>query len=66
MKNALVRSAFGVSVSVLLFGLWRGGVWIDSLMTMRTPLHFTCHWWASLIVCPCLGVLAGVLYDQQA
>lgn len=66
MKNVLFRIAFGVSVSFLLFGLWRGGVWIDSLMTMRTPLYFTFHSWASLIVCPFLGALAGVFYDYKA
>jgi len=64
MKNVMFRVVLGVSVSVLLFVLWRGGVWIDSLMTMRTPLYFTLHAWASAIVCPCCGLLAGVLYDQ--
>jgi hypothetical protein len=62
--NVLSRIAVGVSVAVLLFGLWRGGVWLDSLMTLRTPLYFTLHSWVSAIVCPCCGLLAGALYDK--
>jgi hypothetical protein len=65
MKNVLVRISVGIVCSLALFAFWRCGVWLDSLMTMRTPLFFTLHSWASAIVSPFAGVLAAVLYEPN-
>lgn len=64
MKNVIIRCAISLIVGVMLFGLWRGSMWLDSLMTVRTPLYYTIHDWASAIVCPIVGIGVGVLYDK--
>lgn len=56
MKNLLFRLTVGVMAGVIPFALWRSGVWVDSLMTMRTPLYFAIHGWASAIICSLIGL----------
>ena len=65
MKDVLARIILGMLVSVVLFIMWRCGVWVDSLLTMRTPLYFALHNWASLIVCPIVGLLFAIFFDRH-
>ncbi len=64
-KQVVFKIAIGLAVAVLVFAAWRFGVWADSLMTVRTPLYYQIHGWASAVVAPLAGVFAGFLYDPM-
>lgn len=63
MRNAIIRVAVGAIAAVMLFAFWTSAVWLDSLMTMRTPLYFQFHSAASMIVSPLFGVLIGLMFE---
>ena len=64
IKDILTRTIIGLTISTLLFLMWRGGVWLESLTTIRTPLYYTIHEYASAIICPLVGIAVGVLYEK--
>ena len=65
MKNLVLRLAVGVAAGVFFFVLWRLGMWAGSLMTMRTPLYFVVHEWASAIICPIIGVVVAIYSGRE-
>jgi hypothetical protein len=60
MKQAFVRVGIGLAVFAATLAVWRAGVYVDSLMTMRTPLYYQFQGWASLLVSLAAGALAAV------
>jgi hypothetical protein len=60
MKQAFVRVGIGLAVFAATLAVWRAGVCVDSLMTMRTPLYYQFQGWASLLVSLAAGALAAV------
>ena len=56
MSNTLLRIFMGVGVAALIFALWNLSVWADSFLTMRTPLYYSAHWWASVVVSVFIGI----------
>lgn len=66
MKNLIPRIAVGVTAGLFFLALWRLGMLVGSLMTVRTPLYFTVHEWASAIVCMIIGVMVAVYSGQES
>jgi len=60
MKQTFARIGIGIVVFAATLAVWRAGVYVDSLLTMRTPLYYQVQGWGSLLVSLASGVLAAV------
>lgn len=60
MKQAFARIGIGLVVFAATLAVWRASVYVDSLMTMRTPLYYQVQGWASLLMALAAGALATV------
>lgn len=62
-KNIIIYPLKGVLAAAVTFGLYRAGVWFDSLLTVHTPLWYTLHSWGSVIVSVLVGL--GVVLNTE-
>jgi hypothetical protein len=64
VKDLLKRFVVGVIAAVVVFGLYRTGIYLNSLMTAKTPLYFTVHHYLSIAVSAMFGLYAAASCNE--
>lgn len=57
------RICLGIVTGIVIFALWRCGIWCDSLVTMRTPLWYEVNHWSSIILSVFFGIYVAVTFE---